>query len=129
MNDGQKATNKYCEEVITLVKDLFGRKNKHCTLMNQLLYEDEKRLLAECENLKQGKRSAKNMDLLRAVQWLCRSEYESYKKARNDAATELRLDAQPDGTFIAVSSKSGDGPIVFQSVTDWCKSCKKSVAI
>ena len=38
MNDGHKATNEYCEEVITLVKDLLGRQNKHCIMMNQLFY-------------------------------------------------------------------------------------------
>ena len=39
LNDGHTKNNKYCEQSITLVKDLFTHQQHHVVIMNKLLFE------------------------------------------------------------------------------------------
>ena len=129
MNDGHKKTNEYCEDVITLVKDLLGRQNMHCIEMNRLLYEDEKLLMTECETLSQMAPTARSADLLRAARVLCRMEYEFYKRARRESLLELSLSVEADGTLAVNSNKPDIAPVFFQSREGRCVSCKDSTAM
>ena len=38
LNDGHTKNNKYCEQPITLVKDLFARQQRHVVIMNKIIF-------------------------------------------------------------------------------------------
>ena len=54
LNDGHRKVNEYCEEAITLIKDLLGRQNKHCNEMNAIFFNDKNLLSLEKTTLTQS---------------------------------------------------------------------------
>ena len=75
LNDGHSKNNKYCEQHITLVKTVFACQHHHVNIMNTLLFDEETAMLNKIEKLKQSKRTAANIDLMKAAQNVCRADY------------------------------------------------------
>ena len=79
-------TNKYCEESVTLVKDIFGRQNQHCIEVNSLFYDNTQIGILERESLGQVN-IQKAIDLLKEANLLCLPDCDPYKRAKQHAIT------------------------------------------
>jgi hypothetical protein len=129
LNDGHTTHNNYCEEAITLIKDLLARQNKHCNTMNALLFNDTNLLLLEKETLLQSRINVgRSSDLVNALGFLCRPEYERYKQARKEAFQELGHSIASNGTHIIHSNEPNTPQVEFHSIEDRCTSCAQAVA-
>ena len=74
LNDCHVKENKYREDAMTLLKDLFLRQKRQATIMNRLLFNGCNYLLNEIKNLSQGVQSNVNRSLMTAAKQLCVSE-------------------------------------------------------
>ena len=52
LNDEHTQTNRYCEDALTLIKDLFGCQNRHAIKMNQLFHTENTEMINEMKRLK-----------------------------------------------------------------------------
>jgi len=126
LNDGHTKNNKYCEQPITLVKDLFARQQRHVLIMNKILFDQETEMLSEIETLVQAERSESNIDLLKAARKLCKFEYEAYhvNRKRSDELYQMYQDG--DGICIACIEHPNAPPRRFTSIDDDC-SCEERI--
>ena len=126
LNDGKRGINEYCEQPMTLVKDLFCRQNIHVAKWNRQLYIDEQARLNEIERLNQESNIEWNFDLKVACSKLSKLDYEMYKKNRQRADQSL-LVTMIDGNMHVTSIEYPDAPArVFADVNGECY-CKERV--
>ena len=128
MNASHKKTNEYCEEAVTLVKDILGKQNRHCIEMNSLLYNNTKPLTLEGDSLVQVENTPKDIDSWNAVNLLCLPEYERYKCATKEAIAELRLEINDDGSCLVYSNITEYMPVLFLARDSSCNACKNCAA-
>lgn len=94
LNNGHTKNNTYCEEPMTLFKDLMERNRLHGIRMNKMLADADNAMVGVIEELKNGKQSNKKIDLLKAAYALCKPEFERYKdkRKRSDECLILQKD-------------------------------------
>ena len=63
LNDGIRGINEYCEQPMTLVKDLHIRQNVHVKKWDRQLYIDEQSRLNEIERLNQESNVVGGLDI------------------------------------------------------------------
>ena len=51
LNDGHVKNNEYCENAITLVKELFVRQQRNVVITNKLLFQEDTHMITEIERL------------------------------------------------------------------------------
>ena len=85
LNNGHVKNNKYCENAMTLVKELFVRQQRNVVIINKLLFQEDIHMITEIERLQQAPRTAMNNDLLKAAKVLCKDEYERFYEIRKKA--------------------------------------------
>lgn len=127
LNNGRQGINEYCEELFTLIKDLFGRQQVWTKKFNKKLYDENTHMLNKIEELLQKEKSAINIDLIKAAKVLCKMEFERYH-ANRKRAEMLQMSESDDGKLLVrcIENPTAD-PRVFDSVDDDCD-CEERVA-
>jgi hypothetical protein len=79
---------------MTLFKDLMERNRVHSICMNKMLADADNAMVGVIEELKNSKQSSRTIDLLKAVNRLCRPKYERYKESwkRSDEHLSIQRD-------------------------------------
>ena len=75
LNDAKTPDNQYCEEPMTLIKDLFARQFKLNLKMKKTLFYAETELTIEMQRLREDSNLWRNQQLLKAATHLCLVEY------------------------------------------------------
>ena len=129
LNDGLRGENNYCEDPVTLIKDLHGRQWNHVQKWNQILHKQDLQMRVEVNRLEillESQPTPTNYDLLQAAKVLCHADYGRYKEERFIADNELVLskaysiEKQCEVFSISSISRPYDPPIQFQSLDEPC---------
>ncbi len=97
LNDGHTKNNTYCEEPMTLFKDLMECNRVHSICMNKVLADADNAMVGVIEELKNSKQSDRTIDLLKAANQLCRPKYERYKEKRKRSNERLSIQRDESG--------------------------------
>ena len=78
LNDEQSSDNKYCEDPVTYVKDLFGRQLKLDMKMNELLFDAKPQIAIEKEHLQCENPCWRTVQLLASLDHQCLPKYKQF---------------------------------------------------
>ena len=127
LNDGDRGKNKYCQHLVTLIKDLLRREQWRRNKSNELIFKLNQELSIEVSRLRRAPQTETNKDLITAADTLNHNAFVRYKKHRLRADEDLRvthdIDPSTQETIIKVSSvKHPDAsPRIFHNLSDRCK--------
>ena len=129
LNDGVRGENHYCEDPVTLIKDLHGRQWTHVQKWNKILHKQDLQMRVEVNRLEillQSQPSPTNYDLLKAAKVLCFADYGRYKQERFIAdnnlvkTKEYSMEKQCDVWSVSCIDRPYDPPRQFTSLDEPC---------
>ena len=122
LNDKKTPDNQYCEEPMTLIKDLFARQFKLNLKMKKTLFNAETELTIEMQRLREDSNLWRNQQLMKAAANLCLVEYHRFKNNLRIAEEDLQISSTDSGYKITSLTSVGIS-FEFADKTEKCRIC------